>query len=221
MCNKAGNAEASAPALSNKADSISYLIGHDIATKLGSMGIKDFNYAELVNGMKLAANGDTSVFGEMKASQLLQKFFQEAGTKMLAEKLEVNKKWFNENATKDGIVTTESGLQYKVIKSGTGEKPTASDKVKVHYRGTLLLNGKEFDSSYKRNQPAEFGVGRVIAGWTEALQLMTVGSKWELYIPSNLAYGERGVRGGSIGPNDALKFEVELLDIVTTKAEKK
>jgi len=105
-----------------------------------------------------------------------------------------------------------SGLQYKVLEAGTGKvSPKKSDQVKVHYRGTLL-NGKEFDSSYKRGQPATFGVGGVIAGWTEALQLMTKGAIWELYIPSNLAYGERGT-GKDIGPNSMLTFKVELIEI--------
>jgi len=105
-----------------------------------------------------------------------------------------------------------SGLQYKVIQQGTGPKPTAADTVQCNYKGTLL-DGTEFDSSYKRGQPATFPVGQVIKGWTEALQLMPVGSKWELYIPSSLAYGERGTNGGPIGPNETLVFEVELMSI--------
>jgi FKBP-type peptidyl-prolyl cis-trans isomerase len=115
------------------------------------------------------------------------------------------------NKTKDGVVTLPSGLQYKIITAGTGAKPGPTDTVTVNYRGTLI-NGTEFDSSYKRGQPASFPVNRVIAGWTEALQLMPVGSKWQLFIPSNLAYGERGA-GGMIGPNTMLIFEVELLSI--------
>lgn len=117
-----------------------------------------------------------------------------------------------ENAKKEGVVTTESGLQYKVLESGDGEKPTATSTVRTHYRGTLI-DGAEFDSSYKRGEPAEFPVNGVIAGWTEALQLMPVGSKWELYIPYQLAYGEQGA-GGAIGPYQALIFEIELLEII-------
>jgi FKBP-type peptidyl-prolyl cis-trans isomerase FklB len=116
------------------------------------------------------------------------------------------------NAKKDGVTTTASGLQYKVIKSGTGATPTASDQVKVDYTGTLI-DGKVFDSSVQRGQPAVFPVGQVIPGWTEALQLMKVGDKWQLFIPAKLAYGDRGA-GGAIPPNSALIFEVELLDIV-------
>jgi len=128
----------------------------------------------------------------------------------------VGKKFLEENKAKDGVVELPSGLQYKVITAGTGKThPKKSDKVKVHYRGTLI-NGKEFDSSYKRNEPTEFGVGQVIAGWTEGLQLMTTGAVWELYIPSDLAYGARGT-GRDIGPNSTLVFKVELLEIVGKK----
>ncbi len=124
----------------------------------------------------------------------------QAGTEFLAD-----------NAEKDGVVSLPSGLQYKELSPGEGDKPTAQSKVTVHYRGTLI-DGSEFDSSYKRNQPATFGVNQVIAGWTEGLQLMSVGAKWELYIPSELAYGEQGA-GGVIAPNQALIFEVELISI--------
>lgn len=120
-------------------------------------------------------------------------------------------KFLMENKNKEGVVTLPSGLQYKVIKDGTGRTPTATDTVSTHYRGTLL-DGREFDSSYKRNEPTEFPVNRVIKGWTEALQLMKEGSKWMLYIPPHLAYGERGA-GGLIGPNETLIFEIELLKV--------
>src|SRR5208282_3574512 len=122
------------------------------------------------------------------------------------------------NKSKDGVVTLPSGLQYKILTAGTGPKPTASDSVVCNYRGTLI-NGTEFDSSYKRGQPATFGVGQVIKGWTEALQLMPVGSKWQLFIPSSLAYGERGA-GADIGPNATLIFEVELVSIQDKNADK-
>lgn len=124
--------------------------------------------------------------------------------------------WLAENAKKEGVVVLPSGLQYKVLKAGQGaHKATKSDRVECHYRGTLI-GGAEFDSSYSRGQPATFGVTQVIAGWTEALQLMTVGDHWELYIPSELAYGSRGA-GGRIGPNRALIFELEILSIPTQK----
>ncbi len=121
--------------------------------------------------------------------------------------------FLEENAKKDGVITLKSGLQYKVIRQGDGRTPTDRDTVKVHYRGTLI-DGSEFDSSYGRGQPANFGVNGVIKGWTEALQLMKEGAKWQLYIPSELAYGARGT-GSSIGPNAALVFDVELLEITT------
>jgi FKBP-type peptidyl-prolyl cis-trans isomerase len=119
--------------------------------------------------------------------------------------------FLKENATKEGVKTLPSGLQYKELKAGTGKSPKATDTVVTHYRGRLL-DGTEFDSSYKRNEPAEFPVNRVIPGWTEALQLMKEGAKWELYIPSKLAYGQRSA-GADIGPNETLIFEVELLKI--------
>lgn len=120
--------------------------------------------------------------------------------------------FLKENAKKEGVKTLEGGLQYKVLKEGTGKSPAASDTVSVHYRGTLI-DGTEFDSSYKRGEPASFPVNRVIKGWTMALQKMKEGSKWMLYIPADLAYGERGTPGGPIGPNQALIFEVELLKV--------
>lgn len=121
-------------------------------------------------------------------------------------------KFLADNAKRDGVTALASGLQYEVITAGTGPKPTRNSTVRTHYHGTLI-NGEVFDSSYQRGEPAEFSVGGVIAGWTEALQLMGVGSKWRLFIPSNLAYGERGA-GGKIGPNSTLVFDVELLAIV-------
>jgi len=130
----------------------------------------------------------------------------------MADAIEQGKQFLEENGKKEGVHTLPDGLQYKVLKEGTGKKPQAADTVSVHYKGTLI-DGTEFDSSYKRGQPAEFPVNRVIKGWTEALQLMPEGSKWMLYIPSRLAYGERGTPGGPIGPNETLIFEVELLKI--------
>ena len=126
--------------------------------------------------------------------------------------MEQGKQFLEENAKKEGVVTTASGLQYKVIREGDGAKPTASDEVEVHYRGTLI-DGTEFDSSYKRGQPLTFPLSRVIAGWTEGVRLMPIGSKYEFYIPYNLAYGEKGA-GGLIPPYAALIFEVELLRIL-------
>jgi len=125
--------------------------------------------------------------------------------------------FLTKNKAKQGIVTLPSGLQYEVLKTGSGSSPKAVDTVKVHYEGKLL-DGSVFDSSIKRGQPAQFGVDQVIAGWTQALQLMKVGDKWRLYIPSNLAYGERGMEG-AIPPNSVLTFEVELLDVQPAAAK--
>lgn len=125
--------------------------------------------------------------------------------------LALGEKFLNENASKEGVVTTASGLQYKVITPGTGKSPKATDTVLVHYAGTLI-NGTEFDSSYKRKEPIEFPLNRVIAGWTEGVQLMSEGAKFRFFIPSKLAYGARGA-GGVIGPNQALIFDVELLEV--------
>ena len=132
------------------------------------------------------------------------------------ENAEKGKKFLEENAKKSGVDTLANGIQYKIIKKGEGAKPAATDIVKVHYRGTLI-DGTEFDSSIKRGEPIEFPLNRVIPGWTTALQQMPVGSKWEIFIPSDQAYGQRG--SGAIGPNETLIFEVELLDIVNPEAK--
>ena len=153
---------------------------------------------------------------EIRATLLAfqQQLQKDAQTKMQKE-AEANvakgKKFLADNAKKEGVKTTKSGLQYKVIKSGSGKTPKLTDEVTTHYRGTLI-DGTEFDSSYKRKQPATFPVNRVIGGWTEALQLMKEGDKWQLFIPSDLAYGERG-SGPDIGPNEVLIFDIELLKV--------
>ena len=123
----------------------------------------------------------------------------------------IGDKYLAENGKKDGVITRKSGLQYKVISTGKGKQPKATDSITAHYKGTLI-NGKEFDSSYRRGEPATFNVGQVIAGWKEILPLMKEGDKWQVFIPSNLAYGERG-QGGSIGPNEALVFDIELIKV--------
>ncbi|QDU06633.1 FKBP-type peptidyl-prolyl cis-trans isomerase [Gimesia chilikensis] len=143
--------------------------------------------------------------------QQLQKDAQAKMQKAAQENVAKGKKFLADNAKKEGVKTTKSGLQYKVVKSGSGKTPKLDDRVTTHYRGTLI-DGTEFDSSYKRNQPATFPVNGVIGGWTEALQLMKEGDKWQLFIPSDLAYGERG-SGPDIGPNEVLIFDIELLKV--------
>ena len=142
---------------------------------------------------------------------LIQDYFVELSQKKSQEAISAGQAFLDENGKKEGVTTTASGLQYEVLTNGTGATPIESDQVTVHYHGTLV-DGTVFDSSVERGQPATFPVNGVIPGWVEALQLMNVGSKYKLYIPSDLAYGERGA-GGSIGPNETLIFEVELLSI--------
>jgi FKBP-type peptidyl-prolyl cis-trans isomerase len=198
-------------------DSVSYAIGQNIANNLKDPAMS-INSEILITAMKDGFNG-TSIITVDEIKQILTDFNKRLtakktyNAKVAGEK---NKKasdeFFAANKNKEGVVTTNSGLQYKVLVKGTGPSPKDTSTVKVHYRGTLL-DGREFDSSYKRNEPTEFPVNQVIKGWTEALQLMHVGDKWELYIPANLAYGEQGA-GNLIEPNSPLIFEVELLEIV-------
>ncbi|GAB3642786.1 FKBP-type peptidyl-prolyl cis-trans isomerase [Spirosoma arcticum] len=199
-------------------DSISYSIGLFMAQSLKQQGMTDLNTALLMRGMNDALKGQPTQLSMEQAGQVMNDFQQKQHAVRNAESLKVsaeNKKtgtaFLTENKAKAGVTTTASGLQYSVEKEGTGAKPTATDRVKVHYTGRLL-DGKVFDSSVERG-PAEFGVGEVIRGWTEALQLMPVGSKWKLYIPAELAYGDRGA-GQEIKPGSTLMFDVELLDIV-------
>ena len=146
-----------------------------------------------------------------EANKLLQEYFTKQQDEMLNQNLEIGRAFLEENKKKANVVELPSGLQYEILTEGTGEKPKATDSVKCHYHGTLI-DGTVFDSSVERGQPATFGVNQVIKGWVEALQLMPVGSKWRLFIPSELAYGKQGA-GRSIQPNSALIFEVELLEI--------
>jgi FKBP-type peptidyl-prolyl cis-trans isomerase FklB len=204
-------------ALKTQKEKASYAIGLNIGKSLHKDSV-DVDPNILLRGLKDALAGGKTLLTdeEAKAAMIV---LQNDLRKKQAEKMqlagETNRKegeaFLAANKTKEGIVTLASGLQYKILKEGTGPKPSASDSVVCDYRGTLLDN-TEFDSSYKRGQPATFPVGGVIKGWTEALQLMPVGSKWQLFVPSELAYGERGA-GADIGPNATLIFEVELLSI--------
>jgi FKBP-type peptidyl-prolyl cis-trans isomerase FkpA len=197
---------------------LSYGIAYGLGKRMSSDKVPlDVN--AFTAGMRDALEGKESrmtqeeIQAEMQAYQEKMQAEAQAAQAAAAEANEkASAAFLAENGAREGVVTTESGLQYEVIEAGEGPKPTAADTVEVHYRGTLV-DGTEFDSSYSRGQPVKFGVGQVIPGWTEALQLMPVGSKWKLYIPADLAYGAGGA-GGVIGPNAALVFEVELLDIV-------
>jgi len=192
----------------------SYGVGLQMGEQLKTM-FKGASIDAAIAGIQDAFNGnELQLQGEdiNDAFKVIQEQVQKEQAAEAGEKAGEGEAFLAENAKKDGITVTSSGLQYEVITQGDGEAPSASATVRTHYRGTLI-DGTEFDSSYSRGEPAEFPVGGVIAGWTEALQLMPVGSKWKLYIPYQLAYGERGA-GGAIGPYQALVFEIELLAIV-------
>lgn len=191
-------------------DSVSYSMGLAIGSSIKSAGIDKINDKLFVQALTESLAGKEGKFTTQQANQIIQKYMGALASKKGSVNTEIGKKWLADNAKKEGVITTASGLQYKVITNGEGATPTINDKVKVHYHGTLI-DGKVFDSSVERKEPISFPVSGVIKGWTEALQLMKVGSKYMLYIPSDLAYGERGVQG--IEPNSVLIFEVELLDI--------
>ena len=183
------------------------------------MGATSLSIDDFATAIKDVLAGAELKVSDQEAQTLVQEFFRKQEEKANAEMAEKGKKakaegeqYLADNAMKEGVVTLPSGLQYKVLSEGNGKKPKATDKVKCHYHGTLI-NGTVFDSSVERGQPAVFGVNQVIPGWVEALQLMPVGSKWRLFIPSHLAYGEHGA-GEMIEPNSTLIFDVELLDIV-------
>ena len=193
-------------------DKISYALGLSIGNNFQNSGINNLQVEYFVKGLKDVLGGAEPEISYDEAKLVINDYFMN----LQKERLELNKKageeFLNINKGKAGVVTLPSGLQYQVLKQGEGAKPAASDKVKCHYHGTLI-NGTVFDSSVQRGEPAVFGVSQVIPGWVEALQLMPVGSKWRLFIPSDLAYGEHGA-GDAIEPNSALVFDVELLDIV-------
>jgi FKBP-type peptidyl-prolyl cis-trans isomerase FklB len=204
--------------LKTQKDKASYAIGLNIGRSIHKDSV-DVDTAILLRGLKdgLAGSKPLLTDDEAKATMIaLQADLRKKQEEKMQVQGETNKKagetFLAENKTKDGVVTLPSGLQYKILTEGTGPKPTTTDTVVCNYKGTLLDN-TEFDSSYKRGQPATFPVSGVIKGWTEALQLMPVGSKWQLFIPSDLAYGARGGPGGGIGPNATLVFEVELMSI--------
>jgi FKBP-type peptidyl-prolyl cis-trans isomerase FklB len=212
-----GKTSAAAPALTTQKDKFSYALGMNIGANLKKQSVP-VNPDLFARGLRDTLAGRKLLLTEDEAHAVLMAMQNEM-RKQQQEKMEViaeaNKKtgadFLAANKTKAGVVTLPSGLQYKILQAGTGPKPLATDTVTVNYRGTLT-NGAEFDSSFKRGKPATFGISGVIKGWTEALQLMPVGSKWQLFIPPDLAYGDRGA-GSEIGPNAVLIFEVELLSI--------
>ena len=196
----------------NEIDKVSYSLGLSIASNLISSGIKTINQEAFNDAMNSVFAGQMPEIMPDEANNILQTYFEKIQNEKGKEAKEAGEKFLAENKTREGVVTLESGLQYKILNEGSGAKPTANDTVKCHYEGRLI-NAQVFDSSIRRGEPAEFPVGGVIAGWVEALQLMPVGSKWQLYIPSELAYGQHGA-GAAIGPNETLIFDVELLEII-------
>ena len=205
------------PVLTTEKDKVSYIIGTDIAKNLKKQGI-DIDPELLFKGLKDAFTDQKLLLSDEEIQQIMTAFQQEMvekQAKKAGELAEKNQKegeaFLAANKKKDSVITLASGLQYKVIVEGAGKMPKLYDTVTTNYRGTLI-DGTEFDNSYKRGEPATFPVSGVIPGWTEALQHMKVGAKWQLFVPANLAYGERGA-GQTIGPNATLIFEVELLSI--------
>lgn len=208
-CNSTSSFKASKP--KNDTDSASYMIGISIGYNLKDQKVPDVNVDLIAKGIAEVLNNDSTVTVQ-EAQTFLQAYFTEVREKEAIINKDEGLAWLDNNKDKPGVTVTESGLQYKVIQEGTGNSPTVTDKVKCHYEGRLL-DGTVFDSSYERGQPAEFMLRGVIRGWTEGLQLMKEGGKYELYVPSDLAYGPRG-GGKLIGPNATLIFTIELLEIL-------
>jgi FKBP-type peptidyl-prolyl cis-trans isomerase len=212
-----------ASALKGEKEKVSYAVGLNLGIQLRTQAI-DIDADLVTQGLRDALFAGKPLLSEQEVRGVLNNLQSAMKRKQVAlhgEMVMRNRKegeaFLAENKARDGIVALESGLQYKILKAGDGKKPTADDTVVCHYRGTFI-DGTEFDSSYKHNQPATFRVNKVIKGWTEALQLMPVGSKWQLFIPSNLAYGQRGT-GRGIGPNTTLVFEVDLISIEDTPGD--
>ena len=192
-------------------EKVSYSLGVNVAKSVQAQGLESIDAPAIAKAFKDVFEGNDLDISEEEANLVLQDYFTKINNKAQEANIGTGMKFLEENAKKEGVVTTASGLQYTVITKGDGVQPKETDNVTVHYHGTLL-DGTVFDSSVERGQPASFPVNGVIPGWVEALQLMNVGSKYKLFIPSNLAYGERGA-GGAIGPNATLIFEVELISI--------
>ncbi len=193
-------------------DKISYALGLSMGQNFLNTGIKTLNIEDFTRAIQAVYADEKPEISYDEAKQVINTYFEKLQNEALEANTKAGEAFLTENAKNEGVVTLPSGLQYEIIKEGDGEKPKATDRVKCHYHGTLI-DGRVFDSSVSRGEPAVFGVNQVIPGWVEALQLMPKGSTWKLYIPSQLAYGQRGA-GEMIAPNSTLIFEVELIDIV-------
>ena len=203
--------------LETDADSVGYAIGILVGSNNkqqieGAPGGEEINIDAMAAGFREALTAEEPDMTNEDADAIVRRFFEKAGEAEAQRNLEEGNAFLEANKEREEVKVTESGLQYEVLEEGTGKSPEADDRVKVHYHGTLI-DGTVFDSSVERGEPATFGVSQVIPGWTEALQMMKVGGKWKIYLPSLIAYGERGA-GQNIGPNQTLIFEVELLEIV-------
>jgi FKBP-type peptidyl-prolyl cis-trans isomerase len=193
-------------------DSVSYIIGHQIGTQMASSPMTELNVSAVANGMQDAIDELDLFMNEDEANMLITEYMKK--TEEVASEVYIveGEKFLADNMLRKGVNVTESGLQYEILVEGNGEKPTSESQVTVHYHGTLI-DGTVFDSSVDRGEPANFGVGQVIRGWTEVLQLMPTGSKWKVFIPSELAYGANPRPGGAIKPHMALIFDIELISI--------
>ena len=198
--------------LESQEEKFSYAIGLSLASNLLQSGIRSLELNSLFDAISDVMKGQKPKISPQEANQVIESFFNNKQASEGALNAKEGEAFLADNKKTEDVIELESGLQYKILTKGNGEKPKATDKVKCHYHGTLV-NGKVFDSSVQRGQPAEFPVNGVIQGWIEALQMMPVGSKWRLFIPPHLAYGDQGA-GGTIGPKATLIFDVELLEIV-------
>lgn len=198
--------------LNNKDTKVSYSLGLSVANNLLTAKVHGLEIETFTEALEAALTGAETKLSTEDANKILQEYFGEIQQAEAEKCSKEGATFLAENAKKEGVVTLPSGLQYKILTEGNGAKPTAEQQVKCHYHGTLI-DGTVFDSSVNRGEPATFPVNGVIPGWVEALQLMPIGSKWELYVPSNLAYGERGA-GDQIPPHTTLVFQVELLEII-------
>ncbi len=206
--------------LTNDLDSVSYAIGTDIGKSIKGASLEEVNYDVFLKGVIDAYEEKDLKIKEEEIKPFLQKYFTELRDAKANKNLEEGRAFLEENKKKEGIITTESGLQYEIITEGTGKSPSDTDIVVCNYRGTLI-DGTEFDSSIGKEKPAEFALNRVIPGWTEGIQLMKEGAKYKFYIPTELGYGQRVRPGGKIEVNMALIFEVELLEVKAPEAPAK
>jgi len=211
-----GSADSS---LESRMDSVSYSLGYFYGQTLASEGVDSLQNGQFIAGLEQAYSDEDPALDQMAMQTVMQNFQQDLAANRQARQQEAatenivkGEEFLDENAQKDDVMVTDSGLQYRIIEEGSGESPTAEDEVEVHYRGTLI-SGEEFDSSYSRNETATFPLNRVIPGWTEGLQLMSEGATYEFYVPADLAYGNNPPPGSIIEPGSVLIFEVELIDV--------